>query len=212
MKIDDLPDYAKKYKTKGYDVRKVGNEYYQYKVEHHREKDKKYPITKYIYIGKIDKEKGLILSNSSCSEKVDAVLEYGLSSYLFSYYKRAIQRSLFNISGEYATKVIKLGIINYIFNEVSQASLSSSYLTFNDVDALLSLYESNDRNKIKILKVTNKISSCLECVFKNDNDRKLVVFSLRNMTAAIGDGKEKINKTIPSNIIYIFEKYGAKYE
>ena len=36
MKTIDLPDYAKKYKTKGFDVKKGGNEYYQYKVEHYR--------------------------------------------------------------------------------------------------------------------------------------------------------------------------------
>ena len=32
MKLIDLPDYAKKYKTKGYDVKKINNEFYLTKL------------------------------------------------------------------------------------------------------------------------------------------------------------------------------------
>lgn len=212
MKIDDLPDYAKKYKAKGYDVKKVGNEYYQYKVEHHREKDRKYPITKFVYIGKIDRDKGLILSNSSTDENIDFVLEYGLSNYIFSNYRRAIQRSLFNLAGEFAVDLIRLGIVNFIFDEVSEASLASSYLTYRDVDPLMGLYSSNEQCKIKVTKVTNKISACLKSVFSNAGERSLVIFSLRNMSASIVGGREKISKTIPSNIKAIFENHGVKHE
>ena len=60
MKLIDLPDYAKKYKTKGYDVKKINNEFYLYKVDHKRVDDKPYPVTSLTYIGKIDKNLGLI--------------------------------------------------------------------------------------------------------------------------------------------------------
>ena len=32
MRIDLLPDFAKPFKTKGYDVRKKDNQYYLYKI------------------------------------------------------------------------------------------------------------------------------------------------------------------------------------
>ena len=57
MKLIDLPDYAKKYKTKGYDVKKINNEFYLYKVDHKRVDDKPYPVTSLTYIGKIAKVK-----------------------------------------------------------------------------------------------------------------------------------------------------------
>jgi len=212
MKINDLPDYAKKYKVKGYDVKKVGNEYYQYKVEHHRQKDKKYPVTRFVYIGKIDKDKGLILANSSDYEAVDCYLEFGLSNYLFKYYKRALQRSLFNCSGDYGINLIKLGIIQYIFNDVSKVTLSSSYLTFKECDSLFSFYNDNEQNKIKVLKVANKISSCLNSIFIDEEERSTIINSLRNMNACISKDKERINKVVPLNAKVIFERLGVNYE
>lgn len=84
MRSENLPEYAKKFKVKGYDVKKVGNKYYQYKVEHHREKGKKYPITKFIYIGLIDEKKGLIRAHTQKEEEIEKYLEYGLSNYIFN--------------------------------------------------------------------------------------------------------------------------------
>ena len=44
MTINDLPDFAKKYKTKGYDVRYVNGTYVLFKVSSKRVPDKKYPV------------------------------------------------------------------------------------------------------------------------------------------------------------------------
>lgn len=212
MKIESLPEYAKKYKVKGYDVKKVGNEYYQYKVEHHRVKDKKYPVTKFVYIGKIDKNKGLIKAGNNFNQSVECYLEFGLSNYLFKYYKRAIQRSLFNCSGEIGMSLIKLGIIQYIFNNVSKVTLRSSYLTFKECDVLYDFYISNEQNKVKVLKVSNKISSCLKLVFIDDEERDIILNSLRNMNAYITSDKEKINKVVSNDAKAIFERLEVKYE
>ena len=76
MKLIDLPDYAKKYKTKGYDVKKINNEFYLYKVDHKRVDDKPYPVTSLTYIGKIDKNKKI---NSIPSLKAKQIFDkYGV--------------------------------------------------------------------------------------------------------------------------------------
>ena len=53
MKLEDLPEFVKPYKVKGYDVRKRGNRYVLFKISSQRVKDKKYPVLKQEYIGVI---------------------------------------------------------------------------------------------------------------------------------------------------------------
>lgn len=144
MKLIDLPDYAKKYKTKGYDVKKINNEFYLYKVSHKRVADKPYPVTSLSYIGKIDRNLGLVKAFAQRHD-VNDYLEYGLSSYIFRNYKRAIQRTLFNMAGDFAANIIRLGIVLFVFDDVSLESLSSSYLTYKDASVLLDFYHSNGR-------------------------------------------------------------------
>ena len=57
MKIDLLPDFAKPYKTKGFDVRLVRGSYQLFKVTSKRVEGKKYPVLEQSYIGTIDPDK-----------------------------------------------------------------------------------------------------------------------------------------------------------
>lgn len=212
MKLIDLPDYTKKYKIKGYDVKKVKNEYYLYKIDHYRVPTKNYPVVKSIYIGKIDKEKGLIKANTQKNEEVIAYLEYGLSDYLFRKFKRSLQRTLYGISGEIATKTIKIGIIYYIFNYINLEALKSSYLTYFDAEILLDFCNSNKQISNRALKIKNKIDKLFTSIFYNESDKNILLSSLRNMNALILPTGERIN-TVPSNTAKdILAKYGASYE
>ena len=211
MKKTDLPEYAQRFKIKGYDVKKVGNVYYQYKVDHYRTPDKKYPITKLTYIGKIDEKKGLVKTHSETDEVI-AYLEYGLSNYLFTKYKRTLQRSLFNTNGKYAEDLIKLGIINYIFNNVNLNTLKSSYLTYNDVEELLEKYNSSSRIKSRIDTLKNKINEILNSLFTDKSDLEIILYSLKNMNAVITKSSKRINIIISTDIKKIFIKYGVEYE
>lgn len=211
MKLIDLPDYAKKYKTKGYDVKKINNEFYLYKVSHKRVADKPYPVTSLSYIGKIDRNLGLVKAFTQRHD-VNDYLEYGLSSYIFRNYKRAIQRTLFNMAGDFATNIIRLGIVLFVFDDVSLESLSSSYLTYKDASVLLDFYHSNGRYNGRVSRVRAKIGELLKTVFYDDDDRKRLIFSLRNMTACITDKGEKIDSVPSIKAKQIFDKYGVKYE
>lgn len=146
MKAEMLPEFARPFKTKGHDVRKIANEYYLYRVEHFRVSDRKYPVTKYVYIGRIDKEKGLIPAHMQKDGEVIACLEYGLSDYIYSNYRRALQRTLFNTSGEMASDTIKIGIIRFVFGTVTLATLRASRLTHYDADRLFAMYASVNVN------------------------------------------------------------------
>ena len=211
MKLIDLPDYAKKYKTKGYDVKKINNEFYLYKVSHKRVAGKPYPVTSLSYIGKIDRNLGLVKAFAQRHD-VNDYLEYGLSSYIFRNYKRAIQRTLFNMAGDFATNIIRLGIVLFVFDDVSLEPLSSSYLTYKDASVLLDFYHSNGRYNGRVSRVRAKIGELLKTVFYDDDDRKCLIFSLRNMTACITDKGEKIDSVPSIKARQIFDKYGVKYE
>lgn len=212
MKLIDLPDYAKKYKTKGYDVKKVGNEYYQYKVEHHYDKEKKYSVARFIYIGRIDKDRGLIKSNAIKDNNVISYLEYGLSNFLYSHFKRSLQRSLFNISGDFANNIIKIGIIKYLFGDINIYSLKSSFLTYKQANELLDFYRSNNQNEIKVKTIVNKIEKLLIKMINDLNDRNNVIYNLRNMNVIVTNNNQIINNIISSEVKDILDKYGVKYE
>lgn len=47
------PDWVEKYHITGTSVKKIGDNYYLYKVSSKRVKDKKYPVTTQTYLGKI---------------------------------------------------------------------------------------------------------------------------------------------------------------
>ena len=66
MKVVDLPEYAKKYKKKGFDVKKKDNTYYLYEITHIKKQNKKYSTTKYLYVGKIA-ESGVSISDNLTS-------------------------------------------------------------------------------------------------------------------------------------------------
>ena len=52
MKLELLPDFAKPFKTKGYDVRLVKNSYQLFRVTSKRVEGKKYPVLSQEYIPK----------------------------------------------------------------------------------------------------------------------------------------------------------------
>lgn len=212
MRTEMLPEFARPFKTKGHDVRKTGNEYYLYKVEHFRVSGKKNPVTKYVYIGRIDREKGLIPAHTQNGGDVIACLEYGLSDYIYSNYRRALQRTLFNTSGEMASDTIKIGIIRFIFGKVTLATLRASRLTHNDAERLSAMYASNARLEGRAKTLSEKIDAMLGSVFVTEEDKETVILGLRNMTAVLTEKGERIDGRCPSDVKEIFRKRGIMHE
>lgn len=182
MKIADLPEYAKKYKKKGFDVKKKDNTYYLYEITHIKKPNKKYLTTKYVYVGKITESGDLIKAHAE-SDKPQRYLEYGLSSYIYSFHRRTLQRSLFNITGETADTLIMLGIIQYVFGIISEEIISSSYLTYAQATHLFNFYNSSKLNHRQVTTISNRIETLLEEKIPSKEKREVFIVSLRSMPA-----------------------------
>ena len=100
MKKELLPDFAKPYKTKGFDVRLVRGCYQLFKISSKRVEGKSYPVLTQIYIGTIDPVKGLVEKKLS-SDELTSLVEYGLSNFILKHFKRDLIRSMYNINSEY---------------------------------------------------------------------------------------------------------------
>ena len=207
MRIELLPDWAKKYKTKGYDIRLRNNNYVLYKISSVRVEGKKYPQPVQEYIGIITEKDGLLEKKRKISDYQEEILEYGLSHYIYSNYRRALQRSLFNLTGDVATNIIILGVVYFIYGYIDINYLSLSYISYEKKEDLLSIYENT--NKRKIISISNKIESLLKQVFCIESDYHLLIATLRQSTVFYD---KKIAYSYPKLAIDIFEKYGVKYE
>lgn len=72
---------------------------------------------------------------------------------LYSFHRRTLQRSLFNITGETADNLIMLGIIQYVFGIISEEILSSSYLTYAKAPYLFDFYNSPKLNELQLFRI-----------------------------------------------------------
>lgn len=205
MKINDLPDFAKKYKTKGYDVRYVNGTYVLFKVSSKRVPDKKYPVLVQEYIGIIDESKGLI--SKKTYQDNTSYLEYGLSNFIFKKLKRVLIRSMFCTDEKYGTNYIILAIVYFIFESISDISLASSFISFSRIDELKELRDNKQIfNEKRIDNLVNKIAKELQFLFNDDlndicNLLKLVVVR-SNVTFP--------NPIYNQDILTILEKHKVK--
>ena len=80
MKLEKLPDFAKPFKKKGFDISKSGNRYQLFQVSSKRVEGKQYPVATRTYIGTIDPVKGLIPKKvDPQKQSSEEFVEYGLS-------------------------------------------------------------------------------------------------------------------------------------
>ena len=160
----ELPPWVEKYRETGTTFRKRGDGYAMFKVSSTYVKGKKYPKLNQEYLGVVYKE-GFV------PKKIDvniiAPLEFGLSNFIYSHFKRDLFRTCFNYKTN-GDEIIKISIIKYIFSEVKKEYLIKSKLTNNSADLLFDLY-----NKISIKRfdtIVNKIQSLMMILFKNENN------------------------------------------
>lgn len=166
MKYEDLPEFAKPYKKKGYDVRKQKDNYFLYKISSHRVPGLKYPKLEQEYIGIIDSTGKLIRKKEYPSEKKRDYMEWGLSSFLMARYRRSLLRSVYNGSGSKNIELIKLAIIQYVFGRISETAIRRCYLAKDDAEKLLKL--SNVISEERIGRLSNKIGELQKETFGDD--------------------------------------------
>lgn len=202
-KVNTYPDWVEKYRAKGKTIRKVRDGYGLYECTSVYVKGQKYPKLKQTYLGKITKEDGFIPKVSYNKKREITYIEYGLSHFILTNFKRSLSRSLFN-GGD---QLVVLGIIYYIFKDCNKTFIDYTYLS---KDCRQQLYERIDNgiplNRLKA--VSNKIDSLLNQYITDKNDLLLLTELL--MLCVVEKDADKVNVTYPEEVVEIVERYGLK--
>lgn len=203
MKLEDLPDYAKPYKQKGYDVRKQGNNYFLYKISSHRVPGKKYPVLDQEYIGVIDSNGSLINKKEYPKEGHAEYLEWGLSSFIYKKHKRALMRSVFNGSDNKNRELIILAVIQYVFGSISEVAIKSCYLAKDKQEELIKLSSVVSDERLK--RLVKKIAEEQRILFGEDLiDAEIL------MRLCVMDKESSTEPKYSSEVLALLERHGVK--
>lgn len=205
MRKELLPDFAKPYKTKGYDVRVVNGVYRLIKISSKRVPEKKYPVLQQEFIGIIDKDKGLIPKKTYPNLSTDS-LEFGLSNLIYLNFRRDLQRLVFGGDRNYF--YTRLAIIYYMYGSVDLRFLKLSFLSCRDEE----LQNFSLKCSMKRLSsMAGKIDTFLATAIPDTSDRLYLVSYLRQVTVSRNTmDSPKLHYT--DELLTLFDKYGLKYE
>ncbi|WP_406029901.1 hypothetical protein [Succinivibrio sp.] len=201
MKIDLLPDFAKPYKTKGFDVRLVRGSYQLFKVTSKRVEGKKYPVLEQTYIGTIDPDKGLL--PKKVSSLAPTLVEYGLSAFILKNFKRKIQRSMFNHSCSEQSFI--LGVILFMYGHIQDRFIRLSYLS-KDFTKTPDVAGPAAINRIK--KIALLITSCFDEAIPDKADQDYAKELLRELKVDINTPKPSV--IYPKELSDVLSKYKLK--
>lgn len=199
MKLSALPDFAKPYKTKGYDVKKSGDRYQLFKVTSKRVEGKKYPQPVYTYVGTIYPDRGLVPKKQSIGTADETMLEYGLSNFIAKRFKRDLTRSMHNCVATEAN----LAILNYIFGVFDKRVAMLSYLGF----AMENIPELSDGGIKRVEKLSAKLDTLMQQLITDKYDRNYLISRLRDIKVCPTKAIPAIK--YPDDVMEIFEKYGV---
>lgn len=206
MKISEMPNWVLKYKGKNKSVKYLGNDRYGlYEVTSKYDKQLGYSRSKQTFLGVITKENGLVLKKRKINDEAD-YLEYGLSHFVYTNFKRNIQRSLHTTSSIQTDLLVKLVVVNYVFNDTSDTSISMCYLCADDINELIEY-----RNKItntRINQASNKINTLLKGKVSDITDYNGLINYLRLIVVR---KDEDIHIHINDNLKGLLDKYGYKF-
>lgn len=180
MKLENIPDFAKPYKKKGYDVRLVGGTYQLFRVSSKKVEGKNYPVLIQEMIGVI-KEDGTLVPKKK-RQGAGFRLEYGLSRFLFFTFRSDMKRSMFNGRSE-ADKMIALAVIRFIYGDIRPETLKLTYLTHmvSGTEELAAKVSES-----KIVKYSERLGKLLTSTIKDESERSYLCASLRQVTIPEG--------------------------
>ena len=127
------PDWAEKYRGKGKTIRKVRDGYGLFQCTSVYQPGQKYPKSVQKYLGMITEKDGFIPKKSETPPVSSRCLEYGLSHFFIAYFKRDFYRSVY----EPNEMIIIFGVLQYIFGDLDEVFIRSSYLCAGKEEELL---------------------------------------------------------------------------
>ncbi len=194
------PDWVEKFRSPGHTIKKTKQGYGLYSCTSKYVPGGK-PKSIQTYLGKITPD-GFI--PKSVVSKHPVYVEYGLSHFIISNFKRDLIRCSFQANED----IVYLGIVHFIFGSCEDILISSCFLTYKNFDSLCRYRDSISPVRIKT--ISNKISSLMKSYF-TDEEISLTVHILK--LAVVDISSDYIYyPTIPDQIMDIIERNGLKYE
>ncbi len=182
MRAELLPDFARPFKKKGYDVRERKGTYFLYRITSRRVPGRKYPVLEQHYIGIIGKDGKLVPKKESPRAMLSRRwLEYGLSSFIMSEHGRELSRSTFNGGGKGGSLVV-LAIVRYVMGSVSDTAISSCRLSRIAEEDVMACR--NSASPQRVLRLAGKIGSLQKALLGDD----LGDFEILMRLCVCGDG------------------------
>lgn len=201
-KKNQYPEWVEKYRSKGQTIRKVRNGYGLYKCTSVYVPGAPYPKSVQEYLGMITEEDGFIPKKSTTDHP--QYIEYGLSRLIWLNFKRSLLRSSFN--GHEG--LIRLGIVKYIFGDVTEDLINFSFISDGHEDEMISALASSSERRIN--NIANKIDELLKEKINDPIERKVLENLLR---CCVMDSKNRLSQTpaLPEKAKEIIERNGLKY-
>ena len=198
MKLEHLPDFAKPYKTRGYDVRLVYGRYQLFRITSRRVPDKKYPQTVQTYLGTIDPEKGFIPVGGKKGFS-GTMIEFGLSDFIITRFGRRLAKSTFNGRNSDVYPAVVLYLYGHL--EERFARLTWAGQRIDDLPAVL------NRSLKTIKALSRRIGEYMEELIPDRSDRDYLEARLRELRVSASDPAPGVK--YPADIEEILEKYGV---
>ena len=195
------PEWAEKYRTEGHTIRKVRDGYGLYRCTSVYVKGA-YPKSVQEYLGMITEKDGFV--PKTVVSQNPTFVEFGLSHFILTNYKRTLQRSSFNNAA--GGDVIVLGIIYYIFKSIKPCFIKATYLSWGKTD-LICRADKISASRIKAL--ATKIERLLERDIPDEEERRTLVALL--LLCVIDPKNPKAKPQIPDEARKIMEERGLKY-
>lgn len=198
--INKYPDWVEKYRGKGKTIRKTAYGYGLYKCTSVYDKEKGYPRSIQEFLGVIDEEKGFIPKVKRNPNP--KYIEYGLSTFIMLNFKRELKRSAYGSGKD--ERLIKVGVINFIFNSYSKQLIKHSYLTYLDDDVLNYIDSVNPK---RVNTISKKIDELFKSKIIDETDRLNLINILK---LSVIDPETLIKPVISEDIKDIVNKAGLK--
>ena len=194
------PDWVEKFRSPGHTIKKTKQGYGLYSCTSKYVPGGK-PKSVQTYLGKITPD-GFI--PKSVVSKHPVYVEYGLSHFIISSFKRDLIRSSFRATDD----TVYLGVVQYIFGSCEDIFLSSCFLTYKSKESLCKYRDSISATRIKT--ISNKIARLMESYF---DAKEIAVLSQILKLAVVDISSDHIYyPTIPEEVVDIIERNGLRYE
>ena len=194
------PDWVEKFRSPGHTIKKTKQGYGLYSCTSKYVPGGK-PKSIQTYLGKITPD-GFI--PKSVVSKHPVYVEFGLSHFIISSFKRDLIRSSFRATDD----TVYLGVVQYIFGSCQDIFLSSCFLTYKNKESLYKYRDSISATRIKT--ISNKIARLMESYF---DAQEIAVLSQILKLAVVDVTSDHIYyPTIPEEVVDIIERNGLHYE